>query len=110
MQLDKVAILWIVVANLLAGGMMYQRLDKMGYLGPVKEAAAAVFEPVMAQLGLSHAASYSQCGLQNSTSFIITSSRVVHPDGVRPGAGEWMHGAAYVLCTEGRCQCQEGGG
>lgn len=112
MQLDKVAIMWIVVANLLAGGMMYQRLDKMGYLGPLRDAAAAVFEPVLAQLGLSHAASYSQCGLQNSTSFIITSSRVVHPDGVRPGAGECMHGTVHVLCTQGQsgAEGRKGGG
>lgn len=97
--MDKVAVFWILAANLLAGGMMYQRLDKMGYLTPIKHQAAAVFEPLLEQLGLFHA-SYSQCGLQNSTMFILTSSRVVHPDGVRPGASECLHGC---------CACSAGG-
>lgn len=85
--LDRVAVLWIVFANLLAAGMMYQRLDKMGYLSPIKQQVAAVVEPVLETLGLFHASS-QQCGLQDSTMFILTSSRVVHPDGVRPGASE----------------------
>lgn len=90
---DKVAVFWIIAANLLAAGMMYQRLDKMGHLAPIKQQVAAVFEPVLEQLGLFHA-SYAPCGLQNGTMFILTSSRVVHPDGVRPGAGECVGGCA----------------
>jgi hypothetical protein len=86
--MDRQTILWVIMANLLAGGMMYQRLDKIGYLEPVKHQVSAVVEPVMEFLGLSHAHSYEQCGLQDSTSFVLTSSRVVHPDGVRPGASE----------------------
>lgn len=85
--MDRQTILFVIMANLLAGGMMYQRLDKMGYLAPVKEQVAAVVEPVLEALGLFHA-SYQQCGLQDSTMFVLTSSRVVHPDGVRPGASE----------------------
>lgn len=65
---------------------MYQRLDKMGYLAPAKQRLASVVEPLLERMGLFHA-SYQQCGLQDSTMFILTSSRVVHPDGVRPGAG-----------------------
>lgn len=87
--MDRVAVLWIVFANLLAAGMMYQRLDKMGYLVPIKQQVAAVVEPVLETLGLFHA-SYQQCGLQDSTMFILTSSRVVHPDGVRPGASKHL--------------------
>jgi hypothetical protein len=93
MAMDRVAVMWIIMANLLAGGMMYQRLDKMGYLAPVKQHIAAVVEPVMEALGLFHA-SYEQCGLQNATMYIITSSRVVHPDGVKPGASKQVPGWA----------------
>lgn len=89
--MDRQTILWVVMANLLAGGMMYQRLDKLGYLAPVKEQVSAVVEPVLEALGLFHA-SYQQCGLQDSTMFVLTSSRVVHPDGVRPGASELSNG------------------
>lgn len=81
--MDKLAVAWIIAANLLAAGMMYQRLDSLGYLGRVKHAVESVVE----HFGLLHAA-HPQCGLQEETMFILTSSRVVHPDGVRPGASE----------------------
>jgi len=103
-KMDKVAVFWILAANLLAGGMMYQRLDKMGYLAPIKHQAAAVFEPLLEELGLFHA-SYSQCGLQNSTMFIITSSRVVHPDGVRPGASKCLHGCGPCSAAGAQRRC-----
>lgn len=85
LQLDRVAVLWIVAANVLAAGMLYQRLDGLGYLGPIKHRVEAAAEA----LGLWHAA-HPPCGLQDDTMFILTSSRVVHPDGVRPGAGELL--------------------
>ena len=103
---DKVAVLWIIAANLLAGGMMYQRLDKMGYIAPIKQRAAAVIEPVLESLGLFHA-NYQQCGLQDSTMFIITSSRVVHPDGVRPGASKFQ---GRPVCSALRCAVVVAGG
>jgi len=81
--MDKLALIWIVGANALAAAILYQRLDKMGYVVPFKHHMEATME----RFGLFHA-SYPQCGLLNDTMFVLTSSRVVHPDGVRPGASE----------------------
>lgn len=81
--MDKTIIVWIIAANALAGSILYQRLDSMGYMVPFKRHIETMYE----KLGLFHA-SYPQCGLLEHTMFILTSSRVVHPDGVRPGASK----------------------
>lgn len=81
--MDRTIVIWVVAANVLAAGMLYQRLESLGYMNSVKHHVEALIE----QLGLFHA-SYPQCGLLKDTMFIITSSRVVHPDGVRPGASK----------------------
>lgn len=82
--MDRTAAVWILGANLLAFAVLYQRLDTLGYTVPLKHHVETLVE----RLGLGHAA-YPQCGLLDDTMFILTSSRVVHPDGVRPGAGAW---------------------
>lgn len=74
-------ILIILAANVIAAGVLYQRLDSLGYTVPFKHSVEAIYE----KLGIYHAA-YPQCGQLQDTMFILTSSRVVHPDGVRPGA------------------------
>eukprot|EP00882_Tetradesmus_deserticola_P025499 GHRQ01028014.1.p1 GENE.GHRQ01028014.1~~GHRQ01028014.1.p1 ORF type:complete len:103 (+),score=33.62 GHRQ01028014.1:185-493(+) len=83
MALDKSMIAIILAANAIAASVLYQRLDSLGYTVPFKHQLEAVYE----KLGIYHAA-YVQCGQLPDTMFILTSSRVVHPDGVRPGASE----------------------
>jgi hypothetical protein len=83
MALDKSMIVIIVVANAIAASVLYQRLDSLGYTVPFKTHVESLYE----RLGIFHAA-YQQCGQLQDTMFILTSSRVVHPDGVRPGASE----------------------
>ncbi|KAF6265397.1 allantoinase [Scenedesmus sp. NREL 46B-D3] len=81
MALDKSMIAIILAANAIAASVLYQRLDSLGYTVPFKHHIETLYE----KLGLYHAA-YTQCGQLQDTMFILTSSRVVHPDGVRPGA------------------------
>jgi hypothetical protein len=97
MALDRQAVVWIITANLMAASMLYQRLDKQGYIAPLKHRAHDVLE----EWGLV-APSHAPCGLlpNNTTRFILTSSRVVHPHGVRPGAGER---ASTRASRHGRC-------
>lgn len=83
-RMDRTAVVWILGANILAFAVLYQRLITMGYAVPFKDHLDAVYE----KLGIFHG-SYQQCGHFNRTAFIMTSSRVVFPDGVRPGASKW---------------------
>jgi hypothetical protein len=83
MALDKSMVVIILVANAIAASVLYQRLDNLGYTVPFKHHVESIYE----RLGIFHAA-YEQCGQLQNTMFILTSSRVVHPDGVRPGASE----------------------
>jgi hypothetical protein len=83
MALDKSMVVIILVANAIAASVLYQRLDSLGYTVPFKHHVESIYE----RLGIFHAA-YQQCGQLQDTMFILTSSRVVHPDGVRPGASE----------------------
>lgn len=81
--MDRTIVIWVVAANVLSAGMLYQRLESLGYMNSVKHHVEALTE----RLGLFHA-SYPQCGLLKDTMFVLTSTRVVHHDVVRPGAGK----------------------
>jgi hypothetical protein len=98
MALDTSMIVIILAANVIAASVLYQRLDSLGYTVPFKDHVEALYE----KLGIYHAA-YPQCGQLQDTMFILTSSRVVHPDGVRPGASEesstLCSNAVYLIST-----------
>jgi hypothetical protein len=87
--MDKTIVIWLVLANVVALFVLHQRLHAMGWDVPLQDAVDSVFEAV----GAGHAA-YKPCGLLNTSAFILTSTRVVWPDGVRPGAGEAPGGRA----------------
>ncbi len=91
--MDRTILVWVIGANFLAAGILWQRLDSLGYMVPLKSHVESLYET----LGLFHA-SYPQCGLLNDTMFILTSSRVVHPDGVRPGASKQIV-PTHVFCS-----------
>jgi hypothetical protein len=98
--MDRQVLVWVLAANFVAAGMLYQRLDSAGYLAPAKHALDALYE----HFGLFHAA-HPQCGLLDETMYVLTSSRIVHPDGiVRSGAGvchavSWFESGALLLLS-----------
>jgi hypothetical protein len=85
--MDKTIVVWLVLANVVALLVLHQRLTAIGWDVPLQDTVDSLYEAV----GIGHA-SYKQCGWLNTTTFILTSSRVVWPDGVRPGAGEQLGG------------------
>ena len=82
-KMDKLIAVWLVLANLIAFGVLHQRLTTMGYTVPLGDYLDQLYE----RFGVLHGA-YPKCGFLNDTNtFIVTSRRVVFPDGeVRPAA------------------------
>jgi hypothetical protein len=96
--MDKTIVIWLVLANVVALLVLHQRLTAIGWDVPLQDTVDSLLEAV----GVGHGA-YKQCGLLNTTTFILTSSRVVWPDGVRPGAGEAAGGRVPVLGCAAAC-------
>lgn len=82
-RLDYTVVRWIITINVIALGMLVQRAHYLGWTEPVLDK----LNSAAASMGLMQAP-VPPCGLMNSSAFILTSSRVVFPDGVRAGAGE----------------------
>lgn len=80
--MDKLIAVWLVLANLIAFGVLHQRLTTMGYTVPLGDYLDQLYE----RLGVLHGA-YPKCGFLDDTTFVVASRRVVFPDGdVRPAA------------------------
>jgi hypothetical protein len=82
--MDRLSVIWVLGANIVALAVLYQRLVTMGYVLPAQDQ----LEQIFGKLGLAHG-DYQPCGLFNASTYILTSSRVVFPDGVRPGARKY---------------------
>jgi allantoinase len=89
-------LLFVLLVNAIAAGVLYQRVSSGAIAIP--EPVARLAADVTAGLGLAEALPawvsasaqsrhpFRLCGLLDQASYILASSRVVFPDGVRPGA------------------------
>lgn len=72
--MDRVTFLWIAALNIVALAVLYQRLSRTGQVPTLPEILDGSF------------LTSRKCGWENSTRYIITSTRVVLESGVQPAA------------------------